>query len=101
MAKRRKKKRSFNITGYIAVFAVVATIAAVTWVRSVSLQEKLDSYTAREAELTRLIANEEARTVELEEKKKYIQTKKYIGEVAHEKYGLVYEDEVVFKANEK
>lgn len=101
MAKKRKKKKSSNIIGYLSVFVVVVAISAATWVNGISLQEKLDGYNAKEAELKRLIEEEEARTLELEEKKKYIQTKKYIGEVAHEKYGLVYEDEVVFKSNEK
>ncbi|MDD6570820.1 MAG: septum formation initiator family protein [Thermoflexaceae bacterium] len=101
MAKRRKKKRVFNMAGYIAIFAVVITIAVVTWIRGLSLQEKIDSYDAREEELTQLIAEEEARTQELEERKKYIQTKQYIEEIAKEKFGLVYPDEVVIKKSNK
>lgn len=101
MAKRRKKKRVFNIAGYIAIFAVVITIAVVTWVRGLSLQAKIDSYDAREEELNRLIAEEEERTQKLEDRKKYIQTKQYIEEIAQEKFGLVYPDEVVIKKSNK
>lgn len=97
MAKRRKRKKVFNVVGYFAIFAVVITIAVVTWVRGLSLQEKLDQYDAREAELNQLITQEEERTERLEEKKRYIQTKQYIEEVAKEKFGLVYPDEVILK----
>ena len=37
---------------------------------------------------------------EIEELKKYVQTKKYVEEVAKERLGLVYEDEILFKAEE-
>lgn len=100
MGKRRKRKRVFNVAGYFAIFAVVITIAVVTWVRGLSLQEKLDNYDAREAELKQLIAQEEERAEQLEEKKKYIQTKQYIEQIAKEKFGLVYPDEVILKKSQ-
>lgn len=100
MGKRRKRKRVFNAAGYFAIFAVVITIAVVTWVRGLSLQEKLDNYDAREAELNQLIAQEEERAEQLEEKKKYIQTKQYIEQIAKEKFGLVYPDEVILKKSQ-
>ena len=34
----------------------------------------------------------------IEEQKKYMQTNEYIEEMAREKFGLVYDDEIVFKA---
>ena len=100
MGKRRKRKRVFNAAGYFAIFAVVITIAVVTWVRGLSLQEKLDNYDAREAELNQLIAQEDERAEQLEEKKKYIQTKQYIEQIAKEKFGLVYPDEVILKKSQ-
>ena len=39
-------------------------------------------------------------TKEIEELKKYVQTKKYVEEVAKERLGLVYKDEILFKAEE-
>ena len=39
----------------------------------------------------------EERKAELEEYEKYVQTKKYVEEVAREKLGLVYENEIIFK----
>lgn len=101
MAKKRKREGAFGIAGFLAIFAVVATIALVTWIRGLSLQERIDSYEAREEELNQLIAEEEERTQQLEEKKKYIQTKQYIEEIAKEKFGLIYDDEIMFKSNVK
>ena len=37
------------------------------------------------------------RTDELNEYKKYIQTKKYVEDVAKDKFGLVYPDEIIFR----
>lgn len=101
MAKKNTKKKGVaNVAGFMAIFAVVVAIAVVTWIRGLSLQEKIDSYDMKEQELTNLITNEQERMNELEERKKYIQTKKYIEEIAKEKFGLIYEDEIMFKPNE-
>jgi cell division protein DivIC len=97
MAGKRRKGHLRNIVGYGAMFAVVAAMIIINWVNSANLQTKLDAYDAREAELEELIEQEKDRTQEIEEKKKYMQTKQYIAEIAQEKFGLVYPDEVVLK----
>ena len=51
-------------------------------------------------EMMAQLEEEEQRTQEIEELKKYVQTKKYVEEVAKERLGLVYEDEILFKAVE-
>jgi cell division protein DivIC len=43
------------------------------------------------------IADEDARTLELEELATYTKTKKYAEEVAKDKLGLVYENEIIFQ----
>ncbi len=95
--RKKKKQRVFNFVGYMAIFAVVVTIAVVTWVRGISLQKKLDAYDARETQLNTMIEQEKDRTDQLEERKKYMQTKQYIEEVAQEKFRLIYPDEIMFK----
>ena len=69
-------------------------------VGKVQLRRKGETYERREEELMTAIAEEEARAEEIEELKKYVQTKKYVEEVAKERLGLVYEDEILFKATE-
>ena len=64
------------------------------------LRQKNMAYQQREEELMALIEQEEEREKEIEELRKYVQTKKYAEEVAKERLGLVYEDEILFKATE-
>ena len=97
MAGKRRKKHFRNIIGYGAVFAVVVAMIIINGANSAKLQSKLDAYDAREEELVSLIEQEKERTQQIEEKKKYMQTKQYIAEIAQEKFGLVYPDEVVLK----
>lgn len=95
--KRNKKKKSSSMGGFITIFAVVITLALVAWNGGKSLQDKIDAYEVKKEQLQEQIAREEQRTLDLEEKKKYIQTKQYIEQIAKEKFGLIYKDEVVFK----
>ena len=43
---------------------------------------------------------EEARSEEIEELKEYVQSDEYAEQVAKDKLGLVYEDEIIFKPEE-
>ena len=56
---------------------------------------------ARIEELKEDIANENEEAEKIQELRAYVQTKKYIEEVAREKLGLVYEDEIIFKSENK
>ncbi len=64
------------------------------------LQQKNQQYQKQEEELLAQIDVEEKRTKEIEDLDKYMQTKKYVEEVAKERLGLVYKDEILFKAKE-
>lgn len=99
MAKRKVayRKRHQNRFSMFLVVLIVLMIMVVVSVKSVELKQKLEVYTAKQEELNILIEDEEARTEEIAEYKKYTQTKKYVEEVAKDKLGLVYEDEVLFK----
>lgn len=93
----RHKRTTFNTLGYLAIVAVVLTIAGVTWVSGLSLKDKIAEYEIKEMALRGAIEEEEERTVKLEEKKKYIQTKQYYEEIAHDRFGLVYPNEIVYR----
>lgn len=99
MAKRKKKKRkrSANWFGTLAVSFVVIILAVTISYSREGLKEKNEAYKEREALLERQIKEELEREQELEEYSKYVQTKKYIEEVARDKLGLVYKDEIIFK----
>ncbi|MDE6016046.1 MAG: septum formation initiator family protein [Acetatifactor sp.] len=101
MAKRRKKaayrRGNQNRFSMVLVVMVVALITAAVAMRSMELSQRLDVYAEREAELNQQIEAEERRAEEIENFRKYTQTKRYVEEVAKEKLGLVYEGEILFK----
>jgi cell division protein DivIC len=80
-----------------AAFLAIMTLVVVVGINSISLKQKNATYAAREQELLAQIADEDARTLELEELATYTKTKKYAEEVAKDKLGLVYEDEIIFQ----
>lgn len=95
VAYRRRKPQ--NRMSMMLVSLVVLILAGVVAVKSAQLQQKKEIYEVRQKELEAQIADEELRAEEIEEYRKYTQTKKYVEEVAKDKLGLVYEDEIVFK----
>lgn len=80
----------------MALLAILIVVVVVGF-NSVSLKEKEQKYAAREQELKEQIAQEENRAAELEEFATYTKTKKYAEEVAKDKLGLVYENEIIFQ----
>ena len=79
------------------VSLVVLMIMVVVAVRSVELQRKIDGYDMQIAGLNAQIEPENTRTDQIEEYRKYTQTKAYVEEVAKDKLGLVYEGEILFQ----
>lgn len=72
-----------------------------TAIGSLQLKQKNQTYQNREAALEKQIADETERSKEIENLETYTKTKKYVEDVAKEKLGLVYEDEILFKASGK
>lgn len=99
MARRKAayQKRKQNKFAMVLVSLVLLMLIIAVSVRKNALEEKQAAYAQEEMELQKKIEEEEARSEELEEYKKYTQTQKYIEDVAKEKLGLVYEDEILFK----
>ena len=99
MARRRVayRKQNQNKFAMVLVTLVLLMLIVVVNIIKSELKEKQAAYIARQEELQRKIEDEEARAEEIEEYEKYTQTQKYIEDMAKEKLGLVYEDEIVFK----
>ena len=83
----------------VLVTMVVLVMMLVVAVNNHQLKTKLATYQHREEALREQIAQEEKRTEEIREFEKYTKTKKYIEEVAREKLGLVYEDEILIQSH--
>lgn len=98
--KRKKvayRKRNQNRLSMVLVALVVTLITVAVAMRSVELTQRRDELTQREQELTQQKLAEQQRAEEIEEFRKYTQTKRYVEEVAKDKLGLMYEGEVLFK----
>ena len=95
---RRKKLRkhlgSFAIVGVVVLMLIFVSVASlILRASNADKQERIE-------ELEAQIEAEEEKAEEIEEYSKYVQTKKYAEEVAKDKLGLVYEDEIIFKAED-
>ena len=102
MVKRKvvfRKKRQ-NRLGMFLVLMVVLMLLVVVSLKSAELRQKQETYAARERVLQEQIDAEKARTEDIEEYRKYTQTKKYVEEVAKDKLGLVNEGEIIYKPDE-
>ena len=107
MRKTKKRKvpeflrmKNENRLGMTAATLAIIVMVIVVGINSLSLKEKEAVYSAREKELTELIEQENKRKAELEEFQTYTKTKKYAEEVAKDKLGLVYENEIIFQETE-
>ncbi len=87
-----KMRYSLFLTGF-----VVALLVTVVLIRSYGFSKQLEEKQAYIAQLEQQIEEEQQRAEEIDEYKKYTQTRGYIEKVAKEKLGLVYEGEIVFK----
>ncbi|MCD7806814.1 MAG: septum formation initiator family protein [Lachnospiraceae bacterium] len=93
------RTRYHNRMGISVVCVLVIVIAVVFAVNSGALMSKKAEYQAQLDSLEAELESETAREEELEEYEKYTQTMKFVEEVAREKLGMVYEDEIIFKDN--
>lgn len=91
------RKRNQNRFSMFLVSLVVVMIMLVVAVKSIELQRKIDAKVIEQQQLEEQIEAEERRARDLEEFGKEVQTKGYIEDIAREKLGLIYEDEILFK----
>ena len=82
----------------VCISAVILLLVAVISVSSISLQAKNKSYIAKEQELAEQIEAEKARAEEMAELESYVGTSEYVEDVAKDKLGMAYENEIIFKA---
>lgn len=100
MTKMGRRKKFRKHLSSIAITVVMGILLLFVVIASVGLRVQNDKKQAKIQELEKEIAEEQERAEEIEEYGKYVQTKKYAEEVAKEKLGLVYEDEIIFKAED-
>ncbi len=96
---RRKSRRVMqHRLSIMAISCVIVMLTAVLMVGSISLNKKNEKYKLQEAKLEALILEEEARAEEIAELEEHVKTNEYVEEVAKDKLGLVYPDELYFES---
>ena len=95
--RRRNKRRNSNKAGMLAISVAMLLIMLVMFVQTNNLKKKDELYQQKEVSVLAQIAEESERTDEIEELSIYMQTKKYIEEVAKDKLGMVYKNEIIFR----
>lgn len=97
MTAMEKKRRRSGASGYILIAVIVSLISLVVLIQIRDVKTKLKVYEEQDQALDEQIALELEREEELNELEKYVQTKAYAEEQAHEKLGLVNEGEIIFR----
>ena len=93
-----RKKRQ-NRLGMMLVCFVVLIIMAVILFKGRELKEKQAEYQQKEAMLQTQIDEEHERKRKLTDYEKYTKTDKFVEEIAKEKLGLLYENEILFRSD--
>ncbi len=88
---RLKRQRYSGILGFVLACVLIVIIGVTLWVSKQSLIEKNEEYEAQK------INEQKQRSEDIEEYKKYVQTKKFAEDIAKNKFGLIYPDEIVIK----
>ena len=98
---RKKKKRRMLRKGVPFICVAVLLCCFVVGIRSYMLYNEKVELEKRYEVLSNKLESEEERKTELEEKEKYMGTKKFVEDTAKNKLGLVYPDEIVIQPENK
>lgn len=91
------RRSSKNKTGIGIIAFVVLIFCAIVSYRRIGLAQERDEAELKLSRLEVQYQEEQDRTSEIEKFKAYTKTKKFIEDMAREKLGLVYEDEILFE----
>lgn len=94
----KKRKRSKKRTGLYLVIALVLLFVVTLGAHGMTLSQDCDKLSAEVTELEAKKKELEQESEEIKERSEYMKTDAYIEDVAREKFGLAYDDEIIFKA---
>ena len=99
--KKRKKRMNQNGIAMLSITFVVGVLFIAMMTMSLNLQQQISDCKPEMKEVQSQIDEENERTKEIDETKERMDTDEYVAEVAREKLGLVKDNEIVFKEEEK
>lgn len=98
--KRQKADKTDNRLAVFMVGIVIVFMAFIINARIKKIDKKLETYNQKISLLEEQIKEQEERKTQLESKEIYVKTDEYKIEVAKEKLGLVFPDEILIKPSE-
>lgn len=98
--KRRRPSKSNRLGMYLIAFIVMVLLIGLL-VQSQDLADANAKKEARKAELEQQIKDEEVRAEEIEQLAEDINSPDSVEQIAREKLGLVYEDDIIFQPEEE
>ena len=81
----------------LLALTISATLFELLWLNKWTLVNWTGNFEILQSQ----IDDENKRSDELSEYEKYVKTKKFVEEIAKNKFGLIYPDELIFKPNNK
>ena len=100
MRKNAGKTKGNRKNGLKIIAVAVLVLFAVITYSGTRLQEEKRSLETRKKELEAQLQTEQERSEELEEQRAYMQTVRYIEDIARKVLGLVYPDETILRPAE-
>ncbi len=98
--RRVKEKKPSNKLVSVAIIVMVVIICVIVNLKGKEIKARNIADNAKISELQSQVAEEESRSSQLEEYRKYVNTKQFVEDMARNKLGLIYPDEIIFKADE-
>lgn len=95
----RRKKRTVRVGILAAVTAAVLMTVAFA-ANGIQMRQKNAEYEKEIASLQEQVEEQEERKEDIDAQKEFMQSQEYIEEIAHERLGLVYPNETVFRASD-
>jgi cell division protein FtsB len=95
-----RRKRKARRTGLSIIAIMVLLICGIVTYKRLELDKANAKSVSRIEELNAQIEQAKEESEDIKEKKAYMQTKKYIEEMAREKLGLVYKDDIIFESED-
>lgn len=91
-----RKKKNESRLGIVGICAVAVAFGVIMFIKTKDVKEEASDLSKRQQQLEQQLEDEEERAGQLEERKIYVKTKKYVEEVA-KSLGLVYPDELIYR----
>lgn len=92
--KRRRKLKSLTTFSMVLIFACICTVLYYNYL---NMEKERTAITQELDDIQKEYQKEVVRSESMADYKAYVQTKQFAEEVARKKFGLVYEDEIIFK----